>query len=87
MKSKETGMSLKELAMIKLKYVEEVGENRPDIKAYVDAALKRQAEIYFKAGRDSIVDKENLNYKRGFQSALSMMQSKLKEWQTLKEEK
>ena len=42
--------------------------------------MLEQAKISFQAGQDSIVDKENLNFKRGFQSALQMVQAKLKEW-------
>ena len=45
-----------------------------------EAIAEAQAKISFQAGQDSIVDKENLNFKRGFQSALQMVQEKLKEW-------
>ena len=40
---------------------------------------ERQAEVTWDMALGSIVDKENFNYKRGFRTALEMMQAKLKE--------
>lgn len=51
MEAKDTVMSPIELASIKVEYIVETGETRPDIRAYVWAALERQAEISFNAGR------------------------------------
>ena len=93
MGAKDTVIKDKELALIKMEHVTEMGETRPDIREYVDAALERQAEISFKAGRKEVVEfirEHSLNplpsfidpSVRNFQTNLTaeVWQAKLKEW-------
>jgi len=54
---KDTVMSLEELALIKLEYVQEAGETRPDVRAYVFAVRDKQAEISFSKGEQQGIDK------------------------------
>ncbi len=53
----DTVMKLNELALLKQKYVKETGEIRLDIRDYVFATIREQAEISFSVGEKQGINK------------------------------